>query len=567
MNRPGSKVENILRGGKDRPNLASLLQYVLFLTGVVLLFSGLFRVLMERLEGETYSWITAIYWTLVTMTTLGYGELTFTTDPGRLFSIVVVLSGVVLLLIVLPFAFIRFLYTPWIEARSRLQAPRRLPDDTRDHVIISRYDDIASALIQRLVPANVPYCVVESDPAAAAQLIADGVDVIVGELDERATYEHLQIQQARFLFANSGDTKNSNIALTAREASDTVPIVGVVEHEDSIDVLELSGCTKVLALKAQLGEYLASRVSTGQGAVDVVGEFHGLQVAEFDARNTPLAGQPVRDTHLRAQTGLNIVGTWNRGRLSPAFPETVIAPDSLVVVVGTKDQLNALDGAVGITPSSGDALVLVIGAGKVGQAASAALKRKNFSVHVLDRDPDGLERLTGVVDRTIEGDAADRTALFEGGLEQAQTVLLTTHDDAMNIYLSVYCRRLKPSLRIVSRVSHDRNLEAIHRAGADFAISYAALGAEALVSIIEGHELVILGENIDLFSAQVPSRLEGRTLAESQIGSRVGISVVAIKQSGQMVTQLHSTTRLEAGMELFMLGAVTQRRKFAETFN
>jgi Trk K+ transport system NAD-binding subunit len=43
--------------------------------------------------------------------------------------------------------------------------------------------------------------------------------------------------------------------------------------------------------------------------------------------------------------------------------------------------------------------------------------------------------------------------------------------------------------------------------------------------------------------------------------------VVAIKQSGQMVTQLHSTTRLEAGMELFMLGAVTQRRKFAETFN
>ena len=119
--------------------------------------------------------------------------------------------------------------------------------------------------------------------------------MIVGELDERATYEHLQIQQARFLFANSGDTKNSNIALTAREASDTVPIVGVVEHEDSIDVLELSGCTKVLALKAQLGEYLASRVSTGQGAVDVVGEFHGLQVAEFDARNTPLAGQPVRE--------------------------------------------------------------------------------------------------------------------------------------------------------------------------------------------------------------------------------------------------------------------------------
>ena len=244
----------------------------------------------------------------------------------------------------------------------------------------------------------------------------------------------------------------------------------------------------------------------------------------------------------------------------------MIAPDSLVVVVGTTEQLAALDGTVSSPPSTDDALVLVIGAGKVGRAASAALKRKNLSVHVIDRSSDGLGHLTGVVDQTIEGDAADRTALMEAGLEQAQTVLLTTHDDAMNIYLSVYCRRLKPDLRIVSRISHDRNLEAIHRAGADFVLSYAALGAEAIVSILEGHELVILGQNIELFSAQVPPRLEGRTLAESQLASLAGLSVVAIKQGGQLVTQLHASTRLESGMELFILGGIEQRRAFAELF-
>ena len=566
MKFPGSEIGHILGEGKNRRNLASLLRYVVFLIGVILLFSGIFRVLMERLEGETYSWVTAIYWTLVTMTTLGYGELTFSSGGGQLFSIVVVLSGVVLLLVVLPFAFIRFFYAPWLEAQLRLQAPRSLPNSTRGHVIISRHDEIAAALIQRLGPAGIPHCVVESDPAVAAQLLADGVDVIAAQLDERTTYEQLQLQQARLLFANSGDTRNSNIALTAREVSDTVPIVGVVESEDSIDVLEFSGCTQVLPLKTRLGQYLASRVSTGLGAVDVVGHFHGLQIAEFAARNTELAGHPIRDTHLRARTGLNIVGTWRRGRLSPALPETVIAPDSLVVVVGTTEQLAALDGTVSSPPSTDDALVLVIGAGKVGRAASAALKRKNLSVHVIDRSSDGLGRLTGVVDQTIEGDAADRTALMEAGLEQAQTVLLTTHDDAMNIYLSVYCRRLKPDLRIVSRISHDRNLEAIHRAGADFVLSYAALGAEAIVSILEGHELVILGQNIELFSAQVPPRLEGRTLAESQLASLAGLSVVAIKQGGQLVTQLHASTRLESGMELFILGGIEQRRAFAELF-
>ena len=566
MKFPGSEIGHILGEGKNRRNLASLLRYVVFLIGVILLFSGIFRVLMERLEGETYSWVTAIYWTLVTMTTLGYGELTFSSGGGQLFSIVVVLSGLVLLLVVLPFAFIRFFYAPWLEAQLRLQAPRSLPNSTQGHVIISRHDEIAAALIQRLGPAGIPHCVVESDPAVAAQLLADGVDVIAAQLDERTTYEQLQLQQARLLFANSGDTRNSNIALTAREVSDTVPIVGVVESEDSIDVLEFSGCTQVLPLKTRLGQYLASRVSTGLGAVDVVGHFHGLQIAEFAARNTKLAGHPIRDTHLRARTGLNIVGTWRRGRLSPALPETVIAPDSLVVVVGTTEQLAALDGTVSSPPSTDDALVLVIGAGKVGRAASAALKRKNLSVHVIDRSSDGLGRLTGVVDQTIEGDAADRTALMEAGLEQAQTVLLTTHDDAMNIYLSVYCRRLKPDLRIVSRISHDRNLEAIHRAGADFVLSYAALGAEAIVSILEGHELVILGQNIELFSAQVPPRLEGRTLAESQLASLAGLSVVAIKQGGQLVTQLHASTRLESGMELFILGGIEQRRAFAELF-
>ena len=270
MKFPGSEIGHILGESKNRRNLASLLRYVVFLIGVILLFSGIFRVLMERLEGETYSWVTAIYWTLVTMTTLGYGELTFSSGGGQLFSIVVVLSGLVLLLVVLPFAFIRFFYAPWLEAQLRLQAPRSLPNSTRGHVIISRHDEIAAALIQRLGPAGIPHYVVESDPAVAAQLLADGVDVIAAQLDERTTYEQLQLQQARLLFANSGDTRNSNIALTAREVSDTVPIVGVVESEDSIDVLEFSGCTQVLPLKTRLGQYLASRVSTGLGAVDVV---------------------------------------------------------------------------------------------------------------------------------------------------------------------------------------------------------------------------------------------------------------------------------------------------------
>ena len=129
---------------------------------------------------------------------------------------------------------------------------------------------------------------------------------------------------------------------------------------------------------------------------------------------------------------------------------------------------------------------------------------------MLERDERVQERLAKVADRVFVGDANDREALMNAGLEDAPSVLLTTSDDAVNVYLAVYCRRLKSDLRIVSRITHHRNLEAIHRAGADFALSYSSLGAEAVVSFIEGHELVSLEENLDLFSVQVPRSLENK---------------------------------------------------------
>ena len=565
MKFPTSELAYIFRTGEMRRDILALLRYVAFLVAVILLYAALFQVIMVQVEGQSHSWITAVYWTVVTMSTLGFGDVTFTSDAGRLFSLVVLVSGVVLLLVVLPFTFIRFFYAPWLEAQVRLRAPRRVPSGVRGHVIISRHDEIAAGLIERLKPVGIPYYVVEPDPAAAARLLSEGTSVITGELDSRTTYEGLQVQQARLLLANREDTTNANITLTVREASRDVPIIGIVEHEDSADILELSGCNHVLPLKVRLGEYLANRVSAGLGKADVIGTFTGLQIAEFSARNTPLAGLAVRETRLRERTGLNVVGIWHRGRLMPAFPQTPITSESIVVVVGTPAQLTALDSLLEAQPRS-EAPTLVIGAGTVGSAATRALKRKGIAVHVLERDLQLRKRLVSVADQVFAGDANDREALMKAGLADAPSVLLTTNDDAVNVYLAVYCRRLKPDLRIVSRITHNRNLEAIHRAGADFALSYSSLGAEAVVSLIEGHELVILEENVDLFSVQLPPSLENKTLAESGIGSRTGLSVVAVRQDGQLMTNLRASMQLEAGAQLMMLGSLQQRRAFAETF-
>ena len=561
----GSQLSSIFSEGEMRRDISALLRYLAFLFAIILAYALIFQLIMVGVEEQSHSWIAGIYWTLVTMTTLGVGDITFTSDIGRLFSVFVLASGVVLLLVVLPFTFIRFFYAPWLEAQVRLRAPRQLPPSVRDHVIISRHDEIAAGLIERLRPEAIPYYVIEPDPAVAAQMLGHGIPVITGDIDNRATYEGVHVTQAQLVLANREDTTNTNITLTVREVSTEVPIVAFVEDEDSIDILELSGATHVLALKQRLGEYLANRISAGHGGVDVIGGFKGLQIAEFTAHNTALAGQIVRETRLRETTGFNIVGVWQRGRLRPAFPDTQIADQSVVVVVGTPKQMSVLNDLLQL-PHAHDDPILIIGGGKVGRAATRALKRKGIPVHVLDRDERAHEKLAGICDQHFVGDAADREALMRAGLQNAPSVLLTTNDDAMNVYLAVYCRRLKPDLRIVSRVTYERNLEAIHRAGADFVLSYSTLGAEAVVSLLQGRELVILGEGVDLFALDLPASLLGKTLAETGIGSRTGLSVVAVNQNGQLVTSLHSSMRLEQGAELIMLGSVQQRQAFTDAF-
>ncbi len=561
----GSEFAYLVSEREMRGNLRSLMKYLAFLVSLIVLYAVLFHLIMVHVEGQQHSWVTGLYWTLVVMTTLGFGDITFASDIGRLFSILVLLSGVVCLLVMLPFLFIRLFYAPWLEARVRMRAPRRVPEDTTGHLVIARYDALAAALIERLRAEGLPYFVIEPDPARASHLFADDLRVVAGENDKRETYERLRADTASMVFVNSEDTDNTNIILTVREFAPHVPVVSIVEEEDSIDILQLSGATTVLQLKRQLGEYLANRVALGRAEAHVIGSYGSVQVADLPVRNTPFAGVPIRETRLRERTGVSIIGLWERGRLLPAYPHTTLDESGVVVLAGTATQFGALD-ALLPPPGGPSAPVIMIGAGKVGQAVARALRRKGISVHAVERDPRALATLAGEVAATFSGDAADRAVLERAGIAEAPTVVLTTNDDAMNIYLAVYCRRLNRDLRIVSRITHDRNVEAIHRAGADFVLSYNSLGVEAVLSLWRGHELLVLGEGVELFTIPVPESLAGQALRDTGIGSRTGMSVVAVKQEDAMQTNLTGEAVLQPHAILIVLGSLDQRRMFAEIY-
>jgi len=265
---------------------------------LVLSYSFLFHEIMAR-EGRVYSWPTSIYWTMTTMTTLGFGDITFTSDLGRSFSVLVLVSGSAFLLVVLPFAFIQFVFIPWINERERRRAPRALPQSTSGHLILTALGPIEQDLIDRADKTELPYVLVVEDVDEAGRLHDEGRNVIVGALDDPGTYHNARVEHAVLVVATQNDQINTNIAFTVQEIAPNTPILSSANAPASVDILEIAGADHVVQLGNILGYAMAARALGLGGKSHQIGNFAGLQIAEAGVVGTSLADRTLQESQLR----------------------------------------------------------------------------------------------------------------------------------------------------------------------------------------------------------------------------------------------------------------------------
>jgi voltage-gated potassium channel len=543
-----------------RRNLKGLGGYLLFLAGVVALYSVLFHAIME-LEGQRHPWISGPYWTLTVMSTLGFGDIVFESNLGRAFSMLVLISGLIFLLVVLPFAFIQFFLSPWIEARSAMRTPRTVPEGTRGHVIISHYDPIAMSLTQRLEYHGRPYWVIEPDVKTAMDLHDAGVRVMVGDRDKMETYQAAAAEAAALVVATGDDYVNTNTTFTAHEAAPDVPIVSIVRAEESIDILELAGSTQVLHMPEMLGRALARRTRGGDVRASVIGRFGDVVIAEAPVTGTPLVGKRLYDSRIREATGLTVVGLWERGRFEVPTAETVMTPFTALVLAGSEEQLRAF-AEIMVIYDDPEAPVLILGGGRVGRSVAGALAERDVPYRIVEKNP-AMVRDTP---HYVQGNAADRAVLERAGLQEAIAVLVTTNDDATNVYLTLYVRRLRPDVQIVSRATLERNVPTLHRAGADFVMSYASMGANAVFNVLERGDVVMLAEGLDVFRHPVPAALAGRLLLRSGIRESTGCSVVAVETASGTRINPSADEPLPPGADLILIGTTEAEKRFVEKY-
>jgi voltage-gated potassium channel len=554
-------LATVRRSRSGRANLRSLGKILLVLVGLIALYSILFH-MISLWEGQEHSWVTGVYWTLTVMTTLGFGDITFEGDLGRVFSVVVLSTGVTFMLILLPFTFIEFFYAPWMRAQTEAKAPRTLPATMRGHVILTNHGPLAVALIPMLVRYGHPYVVLCPTVQEAIELDDIGVRVAVGDLDDPETYRRMRLDQAAMLMTTRTDVINTAATFTARELSESLHIVATASSDSARDVLELAGATLVLRLEEMMGTALARRVSIRDSDAHVIGNVEGLLIAEASAHGTPLIGQTLGGSGLRVRTGVSVIGVWEHGRLIVVDRDMAIRGDTVFILAGTREQLDLYNVAFSNVMEQ-DPRVLVIGGGRVGRATSRELAELGVRATIIEKVP---ERVAGHADAVI-GDATHLDVLKEAGVRDATTLVLTSHDDDANIALTIFFRRLSSSWQILARCTHERSVKTLSRAGADLVLSYASMGANTVFNLLRGADSLLLAEGLSVFSVEVPGSVAGRTLDNLRIRSRTGATVIAVDSEGQRTMNPGREFVMPKEGRMLLVGTLEAEDEFLRRFH
>ncbi|MCL7415172.1 MAG: potassium channel protein [ANME-2 cluster archaeon] len=305
---------------------------------MVLLYSYIAIFIKSYFEGESLSFIEGLYFVIISMTTVGYGDVFMTSPVGLVFSMVVCLSGVIIIFALLfPFVFM-----PLFEKQLRGELPTRAPTKLENHVIICGYNKIVESLVNELEDHTMSYIVVDNDDKQIRSLLKDGIECVFGDPGEEKVLEVAGVCRARLLIANKSDEKNASIILTAKEICN-IEVLAIVNNKGNSDYLKYAGADRVISPKSLLGSFIGRKAiePLTDRVINSTAFMDDLEIAEFPIYpGSSLLRKSLKQSRIRELTGANVVGIWKGGELSlNPMSYDVIKRNSILLVVGDKEQL------------------------------------------------------------------------------------------------------------------------------------------------------------------------------------------------------------------------------------
>jgi Trk K+ transport system NAD-binding subunit len=498
-----------------RPGNRLALLFVSFFA-LVVISAVLYEIGMARLEGKPRTFWQSVEWAGETLSTTGYGADAHWDHPLMVILVVAVqFVGVFLVFLIIPVFLV-----PFLEDRFEERIPRTPSEKLRNHVIVFRFGPPVETLLRRLREEKVPALVVETDESRARAVLEQQMDVVFTRSDDDAL-DVCRLEHARALVANGDDRENAAMILRARQMGFTGEVYAFVEDPVHRKPMDLAGATGVYTprhiVAAALAAHASDLLSPRLPGLD---RLAGLERRELRiTAGSAFAGRRLGELPATAQ----VVGIWNRSQLvTRCTPDLVLEPGAVLELVGTAEALRALATETGSCLLRRDGPFLIAGFGEVGQKVHELLTDLGEEVRV-------IERHAGP-NIDVSGDVLDSSVLERARMTECRALVLALDSDDATLFATVIARDLAPDVSIIARVNHSRNLESIHRAGADYALSIADVSGQMLSAKLLKGQARVREEHRRVVRL---SDVAGKTIGELTAAGR---TVLAVERDGRILT-------------------------------
>ena len=299
---------------------------------------------------ENWSWFDGLYMTIITMTTVGYGEVQPLSDAGKVFNVFLILALVLaggFTIATFTQGLLEFEFT---EFFGRRRMERKLAKMT-DHYIICGAGRVGRTVVRELRAQGQRCVILEVDPARAQWAIDEKIPVIMGSGATEQNLSEARIEHARgFVAAVSTDADNLYIVLTARGMRSDLKIIARASEEEATSKLLRAGATQVISPYHFVGHRIAHLflrpnvldfIDTAIGSTRLDVEIEEVPVAE----GSPVVGKALGDSLIQRQEGV-IVLALKRSDGVMAFnppPDSVIRAGDCLIAIGEGSKLKNLE--------------------------------------------------------------------------------------------------------------------------------------------------------------------------------------------------------------------------------
>jgi len=300
---------------------------------------------------EKVDLLTSAYWTVATVTTVGYGDITPQTRTGMIFALLLMTFGVGAILYALT-TFIEMMVEGHLREMMRMSMREREIKKMHGHIIVCGYGRIGHKVVEELLARGEKVVIIDNREEAFKGMYEPDTPFIVGDARKEEILERAGVRRAKGLITTlHEESDNLLVVLNAKDLNPNIRIVSRADDEEGRKHLLRAGAERVILPEILCGMRMA-RAMLHPGVCDFIDlSFSGEDVVieEFKvSERSEVVGKTIRESGIREKAGAMIVALKRDDTLltNPSADTRIQAGDSLIVIIG-KEEIETLKGLLG----------------------------------------------------------------------------------------------------------------------------------------------------------------------------------------------------------------------------